>query len=497
MWVVLNFTKYIDQTHNKEITERLVNIMRKFMDKDFLLHTQTAKTLFENYASKLPIIDYHCHVPPKEIAEDKRYSTITELWLGGDHYKWRAERSCGVPEKYITGDGSDYEKFRAYATVMPKLIGNPLYHWSHLELQRYFGYNGVLNADTCDEVWKLCNEKLAAPEMSAKNIIRNSGVNLLCTTDDPIDDLRYHKQIAEDKEFNVKVLPAWRPDKGLKVDAEGYKEYIDALSKASDTEIKDVASLKAAFIKRLDYFDSLGCRTADHGIDHYIPFKRAKNLRQLDEIFTKAYSGEIATEEEADIFRTEFLAFFGAEYSKRHWVMQLHYGVNRNPNSIYMKKLGPDTGFDCMDQSSDTARNLAKLFDLMFSSDSLPRTIVYPINPSDNAAIATILGAFQNDSEGQMPRVMQGSAWWFNDNLDGMKAQMTTFANLSAFGNFLGMLTDSRSFISYPRHEYFRRILCDLLGNWAEGGEYPADIEALANLVMDICYNNTKNYFGF
>ena len=471
--------------------------MKKFMDKNFLLRTETAKTLYENYASKLPVIDYHCHVPPKEIAENKRYSNITELWLGGDHYKWRAERSCGVPEKYITGDGSDYEKFRAYASVMPKLIGNPLYHWSHLELQRYFGYEGVLNAETCDEVWELCNSKLAQPEMNAKEIIRRSGVTLLCTTDDPIDSLEYHKQIKEDKNFPVTVLPAWRPDKGLKVDAAGYKDYIDALAKAADMAITDVASFKAAFVKRLDFFESMGCKTADHGIDNYIPFRRPVNLRQLDEIFAKAYAGEIATVEEAEIFRTDLLCFFGAEYTKRKWVMQLHYGVNRNPNSVYFKKLGPDTGFDVMDQSSVSAANLAKLLDAMYAKDNLPRTVVYPINPSDNAAIGTIIGAFQNDSEGGMPRVMQGSAWWFNDNLEGMRTQMISLANLSAFGNFLGMLTDSRSFISYPRHEYFRRILCDLIGTWVENGEYPADIEALANLVMDVCYNNTKNFFGF
>lgn len=466
------------------------------MDHDFLLHSQTAKLLYTNYASKLPIIDYHCHVPPKEIAEDKKYSNITELWLGGDHYKWRAERSCGVPEKYITGDASDYEKFRAYATVMPKLIGNPLYHWSHLELQRYFGYNGILNADTCDEVWAICNEKLSAPEMSAKNIIRNSGVTTLCTTDDPIDTLEYHKQIADDKDFGVRVLPAWRPDKALKINKNGYREYIDALSEAAGVKITDVATLKQALVKRMEHFEAMGCRTADHGID-YVPFARAKNLKQLDDMFIKAYNGEPASEEENEIFLTEMLCFFGKEYTKRKWVMQIHYGVNRNPNSVYLKKLGADTGFDCIGPNGGSTLNLAKLLDAMYSADSLPRTVIYPIDPADNAAVATIIGAFQNNSEGSMPRVMQGSAWWFNDNIDGMRAQMKNLANLSAFGCFLGMLTDSRSFISYPRHEYFRRILCDLIGDWVENGEYPNDIEALANIVMDICYNNTKNYFGF
>ena len=472
--------------------------MKKFLDEDFLLSTETAQVLYDNYASKLPIIDYHCHVSPKEIAENKSYSNITELWLGGDHYKWRAIRSCGVAEKYITGDASDYEKFKAYATVMPKLIGNPLYHWSHLELKRYFGYDGVLNADTCDEVWNLCNEKLASPEMSAKSIIKASGVELLCTTDDPIDSLEYHKIIAEDKDFGVKVLPAWRPDKALKVDQKGYKAYIDQLKKASGVEITDINTLKEALINRMDFFDAAGCKTADHGIDNYIPFALYKNEKQLDDIFKKAYESDgEATVEEADILRTAMYCFFGGEYVKRKWIMQLHYGVMRNPNRKFFAKLGPDTGFDVIDGNASSGANLSRLLDLMFSSDSLPRTIVYSINPNDNEAIGTIIGAFQNDSEGGMPRVMQGSAWWFNDNNVGMRTQMISLANLSAFGNFLGMLTDSRSFISYPRHEYFRRILCNLVGEWVENGEYPADIEALANIIMDICYNNTKNFFNF
>ena len=470
--------------------------MKKFLCKDFLLKTDTAKALYHNYAAKLPIIDYHCHVSPKEIAEDKRYSNITELWLGGDHYKWRAIRSCGVAEKYITGDGSDYEKFKAYATIMPKLIGNPLYHWSHLELQRYFGYDGVLNAETCDEVWALCNEKLAQPEMSVKNIIKMSGVELLCTTDDPCDTLEYHTVIANDKDFGVKVLPAWRPDNGLKVDKAGYKAYIDRLSAVSGVEIKDVASLKEAYVKRLDFFSEMGCLTADHGLDD-IPYSPCLNPVALDDIFKRAYENDGGLSyEESNVFKTEMLCFFGAEYAKRKWVIQLHYGVLRNPNSAMFKRLGPDTGFDTIG-SALAGQNLAYMLDLMLSRNALPRTVVYPINPGDNELIGTVIGAFQVDSEGGMPRVMQGSAWWFNDNKTGMEAQMTSLANLSALGNFLGMLTDSRSFISYPRHEYFRRILCNLIGEWVENGEYPADPVALAEIVMDICYNNTKNYFGF
>jgi len=472
--------------------------MKRFMDESFLLKTETAKLLYDNYASKLPIIDYHCHISPKEMAENKSYRNITELWLGGDHYKWRAIRSCGVPEKYITGDASDYEKFKAFATVMPKLIGNPLYHWSHLELKRYFGYNGILNAETCDEVWELCNEKLASPEMTAKNIVMNSNVELLCTTDDPIDSLEYHKIIAEDKNFTTKVLPAFRPDKGLKVCDAGYKAYIDSLAKAAEVDIKDVSTLKEAFVKRIDYFASLGCKTSDHGIDNYIPFSLAVNEKEIDDIFKKAYEtdGGVSVED-ADKFRTYMFKFFGGEFKKRNWVMQFHYGVLRNSNSIEFKKMGPDTGYDVIDGNASSGANLARLLNYMHTGDALPRTVIYSINPADNAVIGTIIGAFQTDSEGGMPRVMQGSAWWFNDNKTGMRSQMVSLANLSAFGNFLGMLTDSRSFISYPRHEYFRRILCNLIGDWVENGEYPADYEALADLIMDICYNNTKNYFGF
>ena len=471
--------------------------MKNFMDKDFLLKTDTAKALFENYASKLPIIDYHCHISPKEIAENKSYDNITELWLGGDHYKWRAMRSCGVPEKYITGDASAYEKFKAYATCMPKLIGNPLYHWSHLELQRYFCYDGVLNAGTCDEVWTLCNEKLQTPEMSAKEIVKASCVVALCTTDDPCDTLEYHKIIAEDKDFGVKVLPAFRPDNIFKVNNGSFTAYVDKLSKASGIEITDVKSLKETFVNRIEYFDSLGCVTADHGLE-YISYSLPKNDKELDDIFAKAYKDNGGlTVEETDKFVTAMNIFFGGEYVKRKWVMQLHYGVLRNPNSVALKKLGPDTGFDTIGDSGASITNMAKLFDRMTMNDALPRTIIYPIDPTENAAIGTLIGSYQVDAEGGMPRVMQGSAWWFNDNLPGMRAQMISLASLSAFGNFLGMLTDSRSFVSYPRHEYFRRILCDIIGDWVENGEYPCDIDALAQLVMDICYNNTKNFFGF
>jgi len=470
--------------------------MKTFMGKNFLLNGDTAKTLYHEYAEKLPIIDYHCHVSPKEIAEDKHYANIQELWLGGDHYKWRAIRSCGVDEEYITGSASAYEKFKAYATVMPKLIGNPLYHWSHLELQRYFGYHGVLNADTCDEVWELCNAKLAEPEMGVRNIIKNSGVELICTTDDPIDSLEYHKQLAVDDSFTVKVLPAWRPDKGINCERKGFKAYIDKLAEASGIAITDIDSLKAAFKARLDFFGENGCLTADHGIDEYIPYKLAEYPAQPGEIFVRAYENDGAgiTIDDMKIFKTEMLKFFATEYFNRGWVMQIHYGVLRNVNAPMFEKLGPDTGYDVIGGAASTTE-LAKL--LSYFGEELPRMVLYSINPTDNAGLGALIGAFQSSDGTGMPKLQHGSAWWFNDNKTGMREQMINLANLSALGNFVGMLTDSRSFISYARHEYFRRILCGLIGEWVDNGEFPADPETLAQIVMDICYNNTKAFFRF
>lgn len=470
--------------------------MKPFMDKDFLLSTETAQILFHNYADKLPIIDYHCHLSPKEIAEDKHYSNITEVWLYGDHYKWRAMRACGVEEKYITGDGSDYEKFSAYCACMPKLIGNPLYHWSHLELQRYFDCDLVICPENCEEIWRITAEKLALPEMGAKSLIEGSNVVLLCTTDDPMDSLEYHKQIAESG-FGTKVLPAFRPDKGINIERQGIAAYYKALGESTGVEITDLASLEKAYLVSLDRFEALGCRTADHGMDDAVEFVKP-DAYHADEILKKAIAsdGKDVSREELALFKSQMLRFFGIEYKKRGWVMQIHYGVKRNPNSEMFAKLGPDSGYDCINGSISTAA-LASLLDYMKSSDGLPKTVLYAANPIENAAIGTLCGGFCAGDGSGKPTVTQGSAWWFNDNFDGMVAQMKSYANLSAFGNFLGMLTDSRSFLSYPRHEYFRRILCRVVGEWVEEGMYPADYDALAQLVADICYNNTKSYFGF
>jgi len=474
--------------------------MKTFMGKNFLLSNDTAKALYHNYAEKLPIIDYHCHVSPREIAEDRRYDNIQELWLGGDHYKWRAIRTCGVPEKYITGDASAYEKFRAFATVMPKLIGNPLYHWSHLELKRYFGYEGVLNEYTCDEVWELCNEKLRCdPDMTVRGIIKSSNVEVICTTDDPCDTLEYHEALAADESFDVRVLPAWRPDKAVNIERAGYLEYLEKLGNAAGVEIDSLASFKEALEIRLNYFEDHGCITSDHAIDETIPFVLPTRPTQPAEIFERVLGGDTLSEEEVNIFKTEMYCFFGGEYKKRGWVMQIHFGVLRNVNTRMFEQLGPDTGFDIIG-GRVSITELAKLINHFENNDSLPKLVLYSINPADNEGIGALIGAFQS-FEGEEfcshPRIMQGSAWWFNDNKTGMRDQMISLANLSALGCFLGMLTDSRSFISYTRHEYFRRIFCDLVGTWVENGEYPCDIDALAEIVMNVSYNNTKEFFGF
>ena len=469
--------------------------MKNFMGKNFLLMNETAKILYHTYAENLPIIDYHCHVSPKEIAEDKQYSNITELWLGGDHYKWRAMRSCGVPEKYITGDASDYEKFCAYAKCMPTLIGNPLYHWTHLELKRFFDCDLILSGDTADEIWKLTSEKLADPSMSVRNLITKSKVDVLCTTDDPADTLEWHKMLAEDKSFATKVLPAFRPDKCFNINKPGLADYYKKLGEAAGVEIKDVASLREALVRRIDFFDSMGCRTADHGLDEYGMYVKPNDYACNKAIETAlATDGKEVTSEQLCVLKSEMLRFLASEYNKRGWVMQLHMGVYRNSNTNMWKKLGPDTGWDVIGYTNVPA--IIELLDSMEMINGLPRTILYSIDPTCDAAIGTVIGAFQTAGDGY-PKVMQGSAWWFSDTMDGMKNQMKQLANLSAFGKFNGMLTDSRSFTSYPRHEYFRRILCNLIGEWVEDGLYPFDPEALATLVCDICYNNTKNFFRF
>lgn len=458
------------------------------MDENFLLSNDTAVTLYHQYAKEMPIYDYHCHISPKEIAENKKYRNITEIWLGGDHYKWRAMRSNGVPEKYITGDASDKEKFMKWAETMPYCIGNPLYHWTHLELKRYFGIDKLLSPETADEIWEKCNAVLE--NLTVRDIIKKSNVKLLCTTDDPTDTLEYHKAIAEDKTFDVKVLPAFRPDKSFNIEKEGFKEWIAKLGQVVGFEIKTFDDLTKALKARLEYFHEVGCRISDHALDPVV-FEPG-TADEATVILQKGLKGEVLTEKEIKKYKTQVMLFLGREYARLGWTMQLHIGTIRNNNSRMMRLLGPDTGFDAIADYT-YGESLAKFLDALDSTDQLPKTILYTLNPRDNEMLGTIIGCFQ----GGIPGKMQfGSGWWFNDQKDGMIRQMVALANLGLLSRFVGMLTDSRSFLSYTRHEYFRRILCNLLGEWVENGEAPNDMKLLGEMVQNICYNNAKNYFG-
>lgn len=466
--------------------------MKAFMDKDFLLSTETAQKLFREYAENMPIVDYHCHINPREIAEDRKFDNITQVWLGGDHYKWRLMRSNGIDEYYITGGASDREKFQKWAETLEKAIGNPLYHWSHLELQRYFGYTGHLSGETAEEVWNLCNAKLQEDRMSVRNIIRQSNVKLICTTDDPVDTLEWHKMLAADKSFEVKVLPAWRPDKAMNLEKSEYKAYIAKLSEVSGIEVTDFASLQTALRNRMDYFAKIGCCVSDHALE-YIMYAPAAP-EEIDTIFQKALHGDVVTRGEEMKFKMAFMQFVAGEYHKRNWVMQIHYGCKRDNNKAMYAKLGPDTGYDCINNYAPSAQT-ADFLNALESADSLPKTVLYSLNPHDNETIASIIGCFQETEA--MGKIQHGSAWWFNDHKTGIIAQMTSLANLGLLSNFIGMLTDSRSFLSYTRHEYFRRILCEMIGDWVENGEYPADYKVLEEIVKGISYNNAMKYFGF
>ena len=466
--------------------------MKAFMDQDFILQTQTASDLYHKFAETTPILDYHCHINPAEIANDRKFDNITQVWLGGDHYKWRFMRSCGVEEKYMTGDASDKEKFFKWAECVGKAIGNPLYHWTHLELQRYFGYTGALNKNTAEEVWNLCNAKLQESSMSVRGLIKSSNVTLICTTDDPIDSLEYHKQIAEDDTFDVQVLPAWRPDKAMNIEKPDYFDYLAKLADVSGVAINTFADLKDALNKRLDFFASMGCSVSDHALE-YVMYHPATD-EEIEAIFAKRKSGAAVTREEELQFKTAFMLFVGKQYHRLNWVMQLHYGCKRDNNTLRYDQLGPDTGYDCINNYAPSAE-LADFLNALIKTDELPKTIIYSLNPNDNQAIGTILGCFQDSTA--CAKIQQGSAWWFNDNRPGMRAQLTDLAANSVLGRFVGMLTDSRSFLSYTRHEYFRRVLCELIGEWVESGQYPDDRGALTKLAENLCFHNTNEFFRF
>ncbi len=462
------------------------------MDEDFLLNTPTASKLFHNYAESTPVLDYHCHINPEEIAKDRRFENITQVWLGGDHYKWRFMRSCGVDEKYITGDASDHDKFIKWAECLGHAIGNPLYHWSHLELQRYFGITKPLNKNSAEEIWNLCNQRLADPSMSVRNLIRKSNVTLICTTDDPVDDLRWHQVIKEDASFEVKVLPAWRPDKAMNIEKPEYPDYLEKLSNVSGIKIQSFEDLCKALTIRMDFFASMGCSVSDHALEYvmYAP----TSAEELETIFSNRLAGNIPSKDEELKFKTAFMLYVGKEYAKRNWVMQLHYGCKRDNNDLMYRALGPDTGYDCINNYAPSTQ-MADFLNALNKDGNLPKTILYSLNPNDNEAIGTILGCFQNSDA--VGKIQQGSAWWFNDHKIGMQNQMLSLANLGNLSGFVGMLTDSRSFLSYTRHEYFRRILCNLLGDFVENGEFPNDEEVLKEIVKGISYNNAVNYFAF
>lgn len=464
--------------------------MKKFMDEDFLLTTETARHLYHDYAKSLPIIDYHCHLVPREIYEDRHYDNITQAWLGADHYKWRQMRSNGVEEKYITGDASDREKFQKWAETLEVAIGNPLYHWSHLELKKYFGYEGHLCGDTAEEVWNLCNEKLQNG-LSARKLIELSNVNTICTTDDPADSLEWHLKLGEDG-FATKVLPTWRPDKAMNIEKSDFFDYLKTLETASEVKIQSFDALIQALGKRMDFFEKAGCRISDHGLE-YVMYEPATK-QEIDLIFERFLRSDPLTEKEIRQYKTAFMVEMGKAYAKKNWAMQLHYGVQRDLNHKIFAALGPDAGIDAISNYAP-AIEMGKYLNVLAEQDALPKTILYSLNPNDNEAIGTVIGCFQDSTA--VGKIQHGSAWWFNDNKSGMIVQMTSLANLGLLGNFVGMLTDSRSFLSYTRHEYFRRIMCELIGGWVENGEYPNDEKALEKIVSGIAYHNAKRYFEF
>lgn len=466
--------------------------MAAFMDENFLLSSKIAKTLYHDYAKEMPIIDYHCHLSPKEIYENKTYKNLTEVWLYGDHYKWRLMRANGVEESYVTGEASDYDKFLAFAKTVQVSIGNPVHQWSHLELRRYFGIDEIISEANALVIWEKANAKLTGPGFGARDFIVKSNVEVVCTTDDPVDSLEYHILLREDKSFPLKVLPSFRPDKGLEINRKGFVEWIQTLGHVTEAPIKDYDGLLAALEARVDFFHSVGGRVSDHALD-YVPYASVTK-EEAAAIFAKALRGESVSAEEETKYKTYTLVFLGKLYAARGWVMQYHMNAARNNNTRMFGKLGPDTGFDAMNDTL-IAMPLSRLLDAMDAEDALPKTILYSLNPTHNAVIGTMMGCFQGG--GVAGKMQFGSAWWFNDTREGMIAQMKTLADVGLLSRFVGMLTDSRSFLSYTRHEYFRRILCNLIAEWVENGEVPEDTELLGGIVQNISYNNAKAYFNF
>jgi len=466
--------------------------MKAFMDENFLLQGKTAEIMYHEYAKDLPVIDYHCHLPPDEIAEDKQFESLTKIWLDGDHYKWRAMRANGVDERYCTGSAPDREKFLKWAETVPFTIRNPLYHWTHLELRRYFGINSILNSLSADEVYSKANSLLKTDDYRVRNLMRMMKVEVVCTTDDPADTLEHHKKI-KDEEFEIKVFPTWRPDKAMAVEnTSGYNTYIDKLSQASGLEIIIYSDLLDALKVRQDHFESMGCRVSDHGLETI--YAEDFTEKEIAEIFKKVRGGKSLNRSEILKFKSALLIRFAEMDHEKGWIQQFHLGALRNNNTRMFTRLGPDKGFDSIGDF-EVARPMSKFLDALEQKGKLTKTIIYNLNPRDNELIATMTGNF---NDGYIPGKMQfGSGWWFLDQKDGMEMQINALSNLGLLSRFVGMLTDSRSFLSYPRHEYFRRILCNIIGNDVENGEVPDDKEWLGKIVQGICYYNAKEYFNF
>ena len=465
----------------------------KFLGENFLLHSETAKKLYHDYAEQMPIFDYHCHLNPEDIAANRKFNNLTEIWLSGDHYKWRAMRTNGISEEFCTGDADDYDKFAAWAATVPYTIGNPLYHWTHLELKNPFGIkNMVLNSETAKEIWDKCSQLLKTDEYRVHGILKKMNVKVICTTDDPADSLSFHKAINENPAINITVLPTFRPDKATAVEQRSlYRSYIERLSAVSQTEIIRYQDLLDALEKRHDYFHKAGCRISDHALE--VPYYDKVPESEVSRIFSDIINDISVSNEKVIRFKTAVLLFIGRLNAAKGWTQQIHIGALRNNNKRMLKILGPDTGFDSI-TDGNIALPLSCYLDDLNSTEELPKTILYTLNPAYNDLIATMIGNFQG---GGIPGKIQfGSGWWFNDQKDGMLKQMTSLANLGLLSLFVGMLTDSRSFLSYPRHEYFRRILCNLIGSWVEDGEAPNDLNLLGKMVQDISYNNAVNYFG-
>ncbi|MDF7816294.1 glucuronate isomerase [Runella sp. MFBS21] len=467
-------------------------VTKTFLDEDFLLQTEAARTLYHEFAKQMPIIDYHNHLPPDQIVADKTFENLTQIWLYGDHYKWRAMRTNGINEQYCTGDASDYEKFEKWAETVPYTLRNPLYHWTHLELQRYFDVQDILSPKTARKIYDECSEKLRTPDFSVRNLLRKMNVEVVCTTDDPLDSLEYHQQLKAEGSFEIQMRPAFRPDKFILITNPNFTTYIQKLAALVGFEIQRFDDLTKALRARADFFASLGCLLSDHGLEHI--YAADFTLEAADSAFQKVLAGQSLSTTEALVYQSAILHFLGTMYHELGWTQQFHLGALRNNNARALRLLGPDTGWDSMGDWSQ-AQALSKFLGKLDEYDQLSKTIIYNLNPADNEVIATMIGNFNDGSVAG--KIQFGSGWWFLDQKDGMEKQMNALSNMGLLSRFVGMLTDSRSFLSFPRHEYFRRILCNMLGNDIENGELPNDTEWIGQIVQNICYNNAKQYFGF